>query len=141
MNVGDKIKEFRLEKNMKQSDLADKAEISRVAVGNYERNERQPTIDIAVRIAKALDVSITELVDWDLKHNPDGKLEEEVDLIEKIEKRYGKGSAELVHFYSILDDQEKEKAFDYVYYLAEQHEKNKEKKTPGAANTKDQGSL
>lgn len=125
MNIGDRIKKFRLEKNMKQSDLADKAEISRVAVGNYERNERQPTIDIVLRIAKALDVSITELLDWDSIYNTDGSLKKDVELGEKIENRYGKGSAELVHCYSILDDTEKEKAFDYVHYLSEQHNKNK----------------
>lgn len=56
--IGEKIKQLRIEKGLKQSELAEKAGISRVSVGFYERNERQPTIEIAIRIAHALGVSI-----------------------------------------------------------------------------------
>lgn len=62
LNIGARIKKLRTEKGLKQSDLAEKAKISRVAVGNYERNERQPTIDIASRIAAALGVSLDFLI-------------------------------------------------------------------------------
>ncbi|MEA4815962.1 MAG: helix-turn-helix transcriptional regulator [Lachnospiraceae bacterium] len=62
MNVGERIKEIRTAKKLKQSDIAEEAGISRIAIGNYERGERQPTIEIAVRIAKALGVSISDLV-------------------------------------------------------------------------------
>lgn len=62
MNIGEKIKEIRLAKGMKQSDLAEKAGISRVAIGNYERGDRQPNIDILSKIATALDLDISDLV-------------------------------------------------------------------------------
>lgn len=42
MTIGEKIKELRINKGLKQSELAEKAGVSRVAIGNYERNARQP---------------------------------------------------------------------------------------------------
>lgn len=65
MQLGDRIREIRVSKQMKQSDLAEKAGISRVAVGNYERNDRQPTADILKRIATALNVDPNALFEWE----------------------------------------------------------------------------
>lgn len=65
MQLGDRIREIRVSKQMKQSDLAEKAGISRVAVGNYERNDRQPTADILKRIATALGVDPNALLEWE----------------------------------------------------------------------------
>lgn len=62
MQMGDRIKKLRMEKKWKQSDLAEKAGISREAVGNYENNRRQPPVDIASRIAAALGVSADYLI-------------------------------------------------------------------------------
>ena len=61
MNIGERIKLLRNKKGLKQSELAEMANISRVAVGNYERGDRQPDIEIAARIADALGISIDEL--------------------------------------------------------------------------------
>ncbi|MDD3224345.1 MAG: helix-turn-helix transcriptional regulator [Clostridium sp.] len=36
MNIGERIREIRKSKNLLQSDLAEKTEISKVAIGNYE---------------------------------------------------------------------------------------------------------
>lgn len=65
MNIGEKIKDTRILKNMKQSDLAEKANVSRVAIGNYERNERIPTVEVIEKIARALGVSPNYLMEWD----------------------------------------------------------------------------
>ncbi|MCW6111626.1 helix-turn-helix domain-containing protein [Clostridium sporogenes] len=62
MNIGEKIKEIRLKQNLKQSELAEKAKISRVAVGNYERGDRIPNAEILQSIAKALGVKPYELM-------------------------------------------------------------------------------
>lgn len=64
MDLGSKIKELRKEKGMKQSELAEKAGISRVAVGNYERNDRLPDAEILSRLAIALDSTPSELMGW-----------------------------------------------------------------------------
>lgn len=63
MSIGYNIKKFRQNQNLRQSELAKKAGISRVAVGNYERNERIPNAEILLRIAEALNVSLLELLD------------------------------------------------------------------------------
>lgn len=61
MSIGENIKKYRIEKNLKQSELAERAGISRVAVGNYERGERTPNIDILKKIANALEIPISIL--------------------------------------------------------------------------------
>jgi transcriptional regulator with XRE-family HTH domain len=63
MTLGINIKKIRLEKNLKQSELADMAKISRVAIGNYERGTREPTATILNKIATALGVTINDLVE------------------------------------------------------------------------------
>lgn len=62
MDLGSKIRELRKEKGMKQSELAEKAGLSRVSVGNYERNERIPDAEILSRLATALDSTPSELM-------------------------------------------------------------------------------
>lgn len=62
MNIGERIREIRKSKNLLQSDLAEKAGISRVAIGNYERGDRVPNADILSAIAIALNVPISDLI-------------------------------------------------------------------------------
>ena len=62
MGTGEKIKSLRREKGLNQSELAEMANISRIAVGNYERGNRQPNIDIMKRIAAVLEVSANDLL-------------------------------------------------------------------------------
>ncbi|EGT3961193.1 helix-turn-helix family protein [Clostridioides difficile CD149] len=82
MGIGENIKEFRLDKGLTQNDLAKKAGISRVALGNYEREERIPSIEILKKIAIALDTSeeiIMKLQDYTL---------EEIYRLKIIDKKY-----------------------------------------------------
>ena len=69
MSIGDKLKNLRLSKKLKQSDLAEKSGVSRVAIGNYERGARQPNIEILSKIATALEVDITDLLDSQSRDN------------------------------------------------------------------------
>lgn len=62
--IGERIKEYRLKRGFTQSDLAKQADITRIALGNYERGERIPTIDIFARIAISLNASIDELMGY-----------------------------------------------------------------------------
>ncbi|MFL0196052.1 helix-turn-helix domain-containing protein [Clostridium sp. WILCCON 0269] len=61
MDIGNRIKELRLKKKWTQEQLATKAEVTRVSIGNYERNSRTPDAIALNKIAKALDVSIKAL--------------------------------------------------------------------------------
>lgn len=62
MKTGDKIRYYRKKLGLTQSQLADIAHISRVAIGNYERGDRIPKIDIMIDISDALGVDLGELI-------------------------------------------------------------------------------
>lgn len=58
---GKKIKELRLEKGLSQEAFAHLANIDRTYISSIEKGERNVSIVVVERIAKALDVEITEL--------------------------------------------------------------------------------
>lgn len=62
MDLGCMIKKLRKKQNLKQSELAEKAGISRVALGNYERNDRIPSAQILLKIANALETTLPEIM-------------------------------------------------------------------------------
>lgn len=62
--IGERIKKIRLERNLTQEQFSTMAGITRIALGNYERGERSPTIEIFERIAKALHVTTDELLGY-----------------------------------------------------------------------------
>lgn len=61
MNIGDKITALRKQKNMSQTDLGKAVGVSREIIGRYERNEVLPSIEVAVKIADALEMSLDYL--------------------------------------------------------------------------------
>jgi transcriptional regulator with XRE-family HTH domain len=58
---GERLKELRGKKNFTQEDLADKVGVDRSYMGFLERGEKNPTLRNLVRIAKAFDISLSEL--------------------------------------------------------------------------------
>lgn len=58
-----KIKYYRLLKNMTQKDLSIKTGLSRETIGNYERGDRLPNIEVIVKIVAALDMTLSEFMD------------------------------------------------------------------------------
>lgn len=58
MNYGERLKELRLGKDLKQSDLAEILGVSTSAIGTYERCERQPTYELLHKYASYFNVSI-----------------------------------------------------------------------------------
>lgn len=63
--LGNEIKEARKKLGLTQKQLAEKADISRNALINYEANKRQPPLDIALRLSSALNLSsINTLLDF-----------------------------------------------------------------------------
>jgi len=58
MNIGSKISEIRKQKNVSQSDFAKAVGVSREMIGRYERGEVMPSIEVAKKIADALEVSL-----------------------------------------------------------------------------------
>ena len=56
-----KMKEIRMQKGLLQKDIAFKTGLSRPAISLYENGHKQPSMNAAHKIAKALDSTIDEL--------------------------------------------------------------------------------
>ena len=61
MMVIARIKQIRVEKNFTQEKLAKSAEIALRSLQYYESGKRKPPIDTIYKLAKALDVEVTDL--------------------------------------------------------------------------------
>ncbi len=62
MLFGDRLSEIRKKKKISQDDLAKKIGVHAPVIGRYERSEVKPSIEVAVKIAEALNVSLDYLV-------------------------------------------------------------------------------
>ncbi|MDY0083092.1 MAG: helix-turn-helix transcriptional regulator [Ignavibacteriaceae bacterium] len=62
MTLGQNITSLRKAKKLSQNDLGKLAGTSGDLIGRYERDEVKPSIDVAVKIANALEVSLDYLV-------------------------------------------------------------------------------
>ena len=64
MNIGEQIKARRTELNITQQDLADRLNVSRSAISNWETDKNYPDLQIIVQISEALQISLDELLNW-----------------------------------------------------------------------------
>lgn len=62
LDIGSKIIGLRKKLNISQSELAKRVSVSRTIIGNYERNENTPSVDILLKIANEFDVSVDFLI-------------------------------------------------------------------------------
>ena len=58
MNYGERLKQLRKAKDLKQSDLAEILDLSSSAIGSYERCERQPSFELLRKYSDFFNVSI-----------------------------------------------------------------------------------
>ena len=56
------LREYRDERGLSQEKLAELSELERTFISFLERGERQPSLTTIFKIAKALDISATQLV-------------------------------------------------------------------------------
>ena len=61
--LGETIRLYRKKNQMSQEKLAEQAELHHNYVGEIERGEKAATIDTLVKIAKALQIHLRDLVD------------------------------------------------------------------------------
>lgn len=66
MNLGDNIKEYRKKANLTQEELASKIGVSKSFMSKIEINNKTPSFEVLLKIAKVLNVLVTDL-------NPDLK--------------------------------------------------------------------
>jgi transcriptional regulator with XRE-family HTH domain len=62
LNIGSKIAILRKEKGWSQVGLAEKISASREIIGKYERNENSPSLEMALKMAKAFGVTVDFLI-------------------------------------------------------------------------------
>ena len=60
--IGENIRKFRLKKKLTQLDLAAACGFEESSVGRLENGNTNPTIKTLLKISKALEITITELV-------------------------------------------------------------------------------
>jgi len=60
--LGENIKEFRQKAHLSQEELADLALLHRTYIGSVERGERNISLENIVQIAKALNVTPSDLL-------------------------------------------------------------------------------
>lgn len=63
---GGRVRHVRLQRNLSQEALAEKADLDRTYIGGIERGERNPSLKNVERIAHALGVTISELTNFSL---------------------------------------------------------------------------
>lgn len=62
MEFKDRLKQYRLDNNLTQDELADKLFVSRQAISKYETGRGYPSIDILTELAKLMGISVDELI-------------------------------------------------------------------------------
>jgi len=71
---GEIIKKLRLERNLSQESLAFEADIDRTYISDIEKGERNISIQIAYKLAFALQISFSELIKEIESHGEYNKL-------------------------------------------------------------------
>lgn len=61
MHIEILLKQIREEKNVTIKKLAEKSGVSKTHISDIEKNFKMPSLIVMVKIAKALDVNITDL--------------------------------------------------------------------------------
>jgi transcriptional regulator with XRE-family HTH domain len=85
MKIGNKITELRKQQNLSQTDFAKTVGVSREMIGRYERSEVMPSIEVAKKIADALEVSLDYLAGDAKKITADKKTMKLIHDIEDLE--------------------------------------------------------
>ncbi len=62
ISLGKNVRKYRLMQGMRQEDLAEKCDCSNSHIGQIENARGIPSLDMIVRIANALDVTVDQLL-------------------------------------------------------------------------------
>ena len=87
MSFGKRITEVRKEKEMSQDQLARILQTTTTTIGRYERDEVKPSIDVATKLADALNVSLDYLVGRSENSLKDKKMIERINSIVSLDEK------------------------------------------------------
>ena len=96
MTLGEHITLLRKQKGLSQADLGKAVGTSGDIIGRYERDEEKPSIEVVIKIADTLEVSIDYLV---------GKTKVELDnkLLKKIQDIQKLSAEDKAHVFALMD--------------------------------------
>ena len=83
VNMGNKLKALRIEKNLTQKQIADRIGLAISAVSSYESGTRYPSYDVLVKLARIFHVSTDYLLGMTdtISIDTTGLTEDEVNLV------------------------------------------------------------
>ena len=86
VNMGEKLKSLRIEKNLTQKQVADRIGLAISAVSSYESGTRYPSYDVLVKLARIFHVSTDYLLGMTDKRNIDvtGLSDNEIELVSQL---------------------------------------------------------
>lgn len=61
VKLGNKVSFFRKKNRLSQKDLAEKLNVSRQFISSIENNKKDPSLCMAIKISKILDVTVEDL--------------------------------------------------------------------------------
>lgn len=68
MKLGEQIKKLRIAKNLTQSELSRRVNVTKATISAYENDTRQPSYRVLIKIAQLFNVSIDNLLGYSSKY-------------------------------------------------------------------------
>jgi len=128
MNTGEIIKSLRRDRRITQKHLAELTGLATITIQQYEASKYKPKLEQLQRIAAALNVPVTDLVEPDVLNITNDMLELFSNSNLKAEPSTQNSSQEnyLIVKFRELNEKGKKKATDYIDDLAQIPEYKKE---------------
>ncbi len=128
MSIGDKIKALRKENGLTQKKLGELSNTSETTIKQYELGKRQPRIEQLEKIADALNVSVSILIDNNTLNITNDMLQLFADSDITSEQSGPTTTQEhyLISKFRNLNDKGQQKTIDYVEDISQLQEYRKE---------------
>lgn len=97
MNIGNKIKEIRLSKNLTQEQLGKLINKSTVSIRKYESGNTNPPIEVLQRMSDALEVSLNDFISYEEQRNT-----KNLEDIERLIEKYPQHKAKILDIFNLV---------------------------------------
>jgi transcriptional regulator with XRE-family HTH domain len=92
MNIGERLKELRINKNLSQLEIAENIGVTRSAYCHYEMNNRNPDYETLSKLASLFDVTIDYIIGRDINilhqlPNDAGKIKDMLNQLDDAERK------------------------------------------------------
>lgn len=108
VTFGKRLVEVRKDKKFSQADLAKKVDVHGAVIGRYERDEVKPSIEMATRIAEALEISLDYLVG-----NTDSSMDKII--VKRVQDIQKLDTEERGHLFALMDAFLRDTKTKYAY--------------------------